>query len=97
MKNYFELVKNEYQVFLNFMKAKYPMFHNSNFFFRDLQFGILKYLENKGIKINNSEAEELAKKLSAYFEDSKIFIKVNSFGWRLNYPEFVTKAPGDPI
>ncbi len=97
MKNYFELVKNEYQVFLNFMKAKYPMFHNSNFFFRDLQFGILKYLENKGIKINNSEAEELAKKLSAYFEDSKIFIKVNSFGWRLNYPEFVTKIPGDPI
>lgn len=97
MQNNFEIVKNDYQVFLNFIKAKYPMFHNSNFFFRDLQFGISKFLENKGIKINNAQAAELAKKISSFFEEKNIFVKVNSFGWRVNYPEFVTKVPGDPI
>jgi hypothetical protein len=94
---YFDLIKNDDQVFLKFLKAKYPFFHNSNFFFRDLQFGLQKYLEKKGIKISNKESEELANRLGDYLEEKKIFIRVNLFGWRLNYPEFVTTAPGDPL
>lgn len=95
--NYFDLIKNDDQVFLKYLKAKYPFFHNSNFFFRDLQFGLQKYLEKKGIKISNKEAEELAHRLGDYLEEKNIFIKVNLSGWRLNYPEFVTTAPGDPL
>jgi len=94
---YFDLIKNDDQVFLKFLKAKYPFFHNSNFFFRDLQFGLQKYLEKKGIKISNKESEELANRLGDYLEEKKIFIRVNLFCWRLNYPEFVTTAPGDPL
>ncbi len=97
MQNYFELIKNDQEVFLNFLRAKYPMFHNSNFFFRDLQFGISKFLENKGIKVSNAQAEELAKKISSFLEEQKIFVKVNTWGWRINYPDFVTKVPGDPL
>ncbi len=90
---YLDLIKNDYKVFLQFLKAKYPMFHNSNFFFRDLQFGIVKYLENKGIKIRFGEAEILAKRIGIFFEQEGIFIKVNQNGWRLNFPEFVTTVP----
>ena len=94
---YLDLIKNDDQVFLKYLKAKYPLFHNSVFFFRDLQFGLQKFLERKGIKISNAEAENLAKHLGAYLENKQIFIRVNLSGWRLNYPEFVTTAPGDPL
>ena len=94
---YLDLIKNDDQVFLKYLKAKYPLFHNSVFFFRDLQFGLQKFLEKKGIKISNAEAEDLARRTGEYLEEKQIFIRVNLYGWRLNYPEFVTAAPGDPL
>ncbi|MCL5027899.1 MAG: hypothetical protein M1480_02645 [Bacteroidetes bacterium] len=90
---YLDLISSDYKIFLQFLKAKYPMFHNSNFFFRDLQFGIVKFLENKGIKIQFGEAEILAKRIGTFLEHEGIFIKVNQNGWRLNYPEFVMSVP----
>ncbi len=86
---YLNLITDDYKIFLQFLKAKYPMFHNSNFFFRDLQFGIVKYLENKGTKIRFDDAEVLANKVGKFLEDNGIFIKVNKNAWKLNYPEFV--------
>ena len=52
LKNYLNVLKNEEQQFLNFLKAKYPIFHKSNFFYRDLQFGIRKFFEIKGIDLS---------------------------------------------
>ncbi len=94
---YLDLIKNDDQIFLKYLKAKYPLFHNSIFFFRDLQFGLQKFLEKKGIKISNAEAEKLAYNIGNYLEEKQIFVKVNLSGWRLNYPEFVTTTPGDPL
>jgi len=93
----FELIKTNKSVFFNFLKAKYPFFHNSNFFFRDFQFGIKNFLEKKGTKISYPEAEALANIVGKYLENEKIFFKINSNTWRVNYPEFVTKVPGDPF
>lgn len=93
----FEMLKRENSIFMNFLRAKFPVFHNSNFFFRDFQFGIQKFLEKKGIEISYLEAEELAKQLSEYFQDEEFFIPVNSGTWKVNYPEFATKEPGDPF
>ena len=97
IKSCFNLLKNENSIFLNFIKAKYPIFHNSNFFFRDLQYGLMRFLEKKDITVSYPEAAVLAEKLGKFFEDQAIFTKVNSTAWRLNYPEFVTTAPGDPF
>jgi hypothetical protein len=94
---YTGLIKKDYKIFLQFLKAKYPMFHNSNFFFRELQFGAVKYLGNKGIKISNGQAEELAKAVGSFLEQEGIFVRVNNHGWRINYKEFVTTVPGDPL
>jgi hypothetical protein len=94
---YFNLLKNDETIFMNFLKAKFPVFHNSNFFFRDFQFGIRKFLENKGIRISYTDSEILADMLADQFQKQGFFIPVNSGTWKLNYPDFVTKQPGDPF
>lgn len=97
MKRSENILKENHEMLLNYLKANYPMFHNSNFFFRDLQFGIKGFLEKKGFNIGNAEAEILAKDYSRFLEDQKIFIRINPQSWRVNYPEFVTQVPGDPL
>lgn len=93
----FNLLKAENSIFLNFLKAKFPIFHNSNFFFRDLQYGLMRFLEKKDITVSYPEAGIIAERLGKYFEDEAIFTKINSTTWRLNYPDFVTSVPGDPF
>ena len=97
LSKHLELLKLKEESFLAFLKAKFPMFHNSNFFYRDLQYGIRSFMEKKDIIINYAEAERLAQTLSKYFEEKSIFIKVNDSGWKINYPAFVTTEPGDPF
>lgn len=94
---YFEQLKNEHTILLNFLRAKYPLFHNSNFFFRDFHYGIKRYLEKKGIFMSYDKAERLAKELAVYFESHGIFIRTNDLGWKINYSEFSTQVPGDPF
>ncbi len=95
--NNFELLKLEDESFLGFLKAKYPMFHNSNFFYRDLQYGVLSFMEKKGNEITYAEAGKLADAISEEFEKKEIFIRMNETGWKINYPEFATTEPGDPF
>lgn len=92
-----EILKNEQENFLNYLKAQYPVFHNSNFFFRDLQYGVRRYLDKKGIELSYPESETVAGKYGKILEEEGIFQKVNNSGWRINYPEFVTQVPGDPL
>lgn len=93
----FNELKNENQIFLNYLKAKFPLFHNSNLFFRDFQYGIMGFLETKGITITFEVADELSKLLSDYYINQGVFIKTSKQGWRVNYPEFTTVKPGDPF
>ncbi len=95
--NNLELIKREDESFLGFLKAKYPMFHNSNFFYRDLQYGIRSFLEKKEIDIHYTEAGRLADAISEEFENKGIFVRMNKIGWKINYPEFTTTEPGDPL
>lgn len=95
--NHLELLKKEEESLLNFLKAKFPMFHNSNFFYRDLQYGLRSFLEKKDIIINYKNADELARSISKYFEEKGIFIKINNFTWKVYYPQFTTIEPGDPF
>ena len=92
-----KLLKSERQIFLNYLKAKFPIFHNSNFFFRDFHYGIKRYLEKKGNFVSYEKSEMIAKELSMYFVSQGIFIRTNNLGWKINYPEFATQVPGDPF
>lgn len=95
-KLYSESVK-DINILLEFLRAKFPMFHNSNFFFRDLQFGIKSFYEKRNIKLSYSESEYLAKEIADYLKKEGIFIETSSQSWRLNYPEYETSKPGDPF
>ncbi|PJA98575.1 MAG: hypothetical protein CO128_06700 [Ignavibacteriales bacterium CG_4_9_14_3_um_filter_30_11] len=92
-----ESFKNDYIELLEFIKARYPLFHKSNFFIRDFQFGIQKYLEKKEIYISSLEANSIAKELGIFLEGKDIFQKINNRTWRINRPEFQASTPGDPF
>ena len=92
-----EMLKNDDLVLLEFLKAKFPVFHNSNFFFRDFQYGIRSFFEKKDIFISYQDAEKLANEMAKHFEGKGIFIKVNHQGWKINFPDFATAEPGDPF
>lgn len=92
-----QVLKNNETELLNYLRARFPVFHNSNFFFRDFQYGIRSFLEKKEIKVSYQMAEKLAVELAKHFEEQNIFVKVNSQGWKINYPEFATTEPGDPF
>jgi hypothetical protein len=93
----FNDLKNESQIFLSYLKAKFPIFHNSNLFYRDFQYGLKSFLEKKGITLTDFNLDSLSKQFSEYYETQGTLIRTSSQGWKLNYPEFVTAKPGDPF
>jgi hypothetical protein len=94
---YYEAVKNDYPVFLNYLKAKQPLFHNANLFIRDFEYGVKRFLEKKDLKVTIPEAEIIASELGTYLVKEGIFIPINNMTWKLNYPDFITTKPGDPL
>lgn len=93
----FNELTTDINILLEFLRAKFPMFHNSNFFFRDLQFGIKSFFEKKDIHLGYSESEQLAKMISEFLQKEGIFIPTSNMSWKVNYPEFETSKPGDPF
>lgn len=93
----FTELTNDINILLEFLRAKFPIFHNSNFFFRDLQFGIKSFFEKKGINLSYSESEELAKLVAVYLQKEEIFIPTSKQSWKVNFPKFETSKPGDPF
>jgi hypothetical protein len=86
------LLKNKI-IFLNFLKSIVPVFHKSNVFFRDLQYGVQKFLLLKGVKVSNEQAEELTSLLIQELVDDNIFTPLNNMTWIVNYPPYTTGAP----
>ena len=97
LNKYLEQLKSEQQIFLSYLKAKFPVFHNSNFFFRDLHYGVKGYFEKKGKELSYSDSQEIADKYAEYLEEQGIFVKTSDKTWRVEFPEFVTTEPGDPL
>jgi hypothetical protein len=95
--NNVELLKRETESLLGYLKARFPVFHNSNFFYRDLQYGIKSFLKIKEKDVSYDEAAKLTDAVSEDLEKRGIFVKVNKIGWKINYPQFATTEPGDPL
>lgn len=74
--------------FLNYLKTKFPLIHNSNIFFRDLHYGIMSYLMEHNKRINYTRCEKFTEKVTDEFEKEGIFKKIDNKTWTLNYPEF---------
>jgi hypothetical protein len=95
-----KLLKNildDEEVFLNYLNSTFPLFHKSNFFARDLEYGIKSYLERKNIKISTSDAILLGELIGHKFEEKNYFKKVGAGVWTVNLPQYITTKPGDPF
>jgi hypothetical protein len=83
--------------FLKFLKTKFTLIHQSNFFFRDFHYGVMLYLQEHRMKLKYQDAEQAARLVAQSFEQKGIFKRIDHQSWRLDYPEFalpkVEKAP----
>ena len=88
MKQQFAYVVNSEKEILAFLKSQYPLYHMSNIFFRDIQYGIQTMFERKDVKIGYADAEKIAKAFVAQLERKKILVKIDGQSWVLHYPDF---------
>lgn len=86
-----QTLKNEEAIFLKYFKSRFPMFHNSNVFFRDFQFAVHAFFKLKEKKLSYSEAENITKEFAVSLEASGVLIPLPKMNWRLNYPEFTAQ------
>lgn len=93
MKTYNNLLLGNPEQFLHYFKNTFSVFHNSNVFFRDLQYAVQRYLELKGVKTGMTESEQIAKKLCNELEKQNIFKKINETTWAVQYPAYITGSP----
>jgi len=89
MKRLDEVLTNQKDV-LGYLKSRFPIYHLSNVFFRDIQYGIRMYFKEKGVKLGYTEAEKIARRYVEEMERAKIFKPVDKQSWVVDYPEFRT-------
>ena len=80
----------EHTAVLKDLKNRFMVFHQSNIFFRDIQYGIQAMLRDQGIKVSYVEAERLARQFVERMEQEKIFVRIDRQTWTLRYAEFKT-------
>jgi hypothetical protein len=100
MKRKEQILENYLEV-LHYLKRRFPMYHLSNFFFRDVQYGIQLMFQERGIHVSYAEAEREARALVEKLEREKIFLPIDHQTWMVRYPEFrtppvVKAAPAKP-
>jgi hypothetical protein len=83
------VVGNHIEV-LNYLKSRFPLYHRSNVFFRDVQYGVRSMLEARGIGVSYPEAERIAQALIEKLEKEKILVRLDHQTWVLRYPDFST-------
>ena len=80
------------QDFLNYLKSRFSLFHESNVFFRDLHYGVMAFLQMNRLPVQYSSSEDLTKRVIAAFEEAKLLLRIDERTWMLNYAAF-RKAP----
>jgi len=95
-----ERFEKEQKEFLNFLRGKFNLFHQSNVFFRDIHYGVMAYLEMKNLRTPYAKAEQLTREIVAGLQKKGIFRTIDLQTFTLIYPEFkkppVKVAPAAP-
>jgi hypothetical protein len=91
--NAVEAVLNNEQDVLNYLKDRFPVFHLSNIFFRDIHFGIQSYLKGQHHKVGYTAAEGIARQFIAQLEQKRTLRPVDRQTWVVDHVAF--KKPMD--
>jgi hypothetical protein len=78
--------------FFNYLKDRIPVYHKSNIFFRDVQYGIMGFFKSKKVRITYAQAEDVAGKFLEAMEKTELLRKLDKQSWVLEYPDFSKKA-----
>jgi hypothetical protein len=89
MKQADELIDRYHDTLKN-LRARFPLYHGSNVFLRDIQYGIQMILRDRGERVSYSAAEKVAHAFVARLEWEKILVPIDGQTWALFYPEFKT-------
>ena len=83
---------------LSFMKDNgFPVFHQSNIFFRDVEYGIRDYYRvNLKKDIGMRESAKLADEFVKALEQKNIFQPLTPNTWLLNMPQFLNQPKETP-
>jgi hypothetical protein len=76
--------------FFTFMRQQFPVFHEANIFFRDLDYAIIYFLRKNGIVLEFRDSEQLTMEIVTRLESQGYLKQINPSTWMLNYPEFAT-------
>lgn len=79
-----DLISNK-KLFFSFMKEKYPVFKESNIFFRDLQYAIRNYYTKKGKTIDYQKAEEITIVFIENLVNNGELKKISNNAWKVNF------------
>lgn len=96
MQTYIAEINRDPVAFLRFMSAEgYPVVHESNIFFRDIEFALVKFVESKsGKKIGYfAKAEKAAQEICAAFERTGILKRVSAQAFVVNCKDFMLARP----
>ena len=92
-----EFIRKNKTRFLDYFRTKFPTFHLSNVFYRDLRYALKYYLNSNNFKLSDAELEDVLNTLIKEMVSEGIFKPVSIGVWTLNYPDFRTKTPGKPV
>ena len=92
-----DFIKQNKTQFLEYFRSKFPTFHLSNIFYRDVRYALKYYLHSNGFNLSDAELENAANVLTKEMVSDGVFKPVSAGVWTLNYPDFRTKTPGKPV
>jgi hypothetical protein len=77
--------------FFGFLQAnRYPVYHKSPIFFRDLQYGLWRFLQQDQAKVSYADVERFAHEIIDVYQKKGILRKINRQTFELVMPEFTT-------
>jgi hypothetical protein len=88
-----EFILSNQSEFMRHLKSKFPVIHNSNFFFRDFHYGIISFFKKHNMKSTYRFTEVIAQEIGATFEKNGTFKRIDHQSWLVNYPEFALPRP----
>ncbi|MCL5267372.1 MAG: hypothetical protein M1469_04620 [Bacteroidetes bacterium] len=83
--------------FLEYFHSKFPSFHLSNVFYRDLRYALKYYLNSNKFSPSDAELEAVLRALIKEMVTDGILKPVSDGVWTLNYSDYRTKTPGKPV
>ena len=87
MKHQQQMIDHSYEV-LTFLRSRFSVYHLSNIFFRDIQYGIQEYFGRQGTRVTYAQAENLARAFVDKLEKDKILVPLDRQTWVVQYADF---------